>query len=997
MQGSGSADIYGISEACAAGIASANFGKYLGLKRFLLTGCALAMSLPAVGGTDAAAQQKPANTAKSTALDPLEQRAVDGLKQMIDDMAYPYDQFTLANGLRVFVVPDSNAATVAVSVWYNVGTKSEPAGRSGFAHLFEHLMFNGSENVPGDYMLPLVEHGAEVNGSTSIDRTNYYEIVTPAAVDRALYMEADRMGHLLGAVSQEVLDEQRGVIQNEKRVNDDSPSSIAHYRIADVLYGPRHPYGHSVIGSMADLRAADLNDVRSWFRDHYGPNNAVLVLSGKITLAEARQKIEKYFGSIPRGPQNVDPVIVPAPMAKTVRETLTAPVENPIIYRVWQVPGAISPESVALDGIMEVMNDQETGLRRRLVEDRQLFNGLTAVNRSSVQAGEFVVSGTVHAGVDPKVAAAALDAEIASYLSAKVDPTTLVRLAAKQVYQTAQSVKRARSRGGMMGEAFMMYGDPLAFRDNLRGYVSLEPDAVLATARKWLLQPHYDLTLVPGPRITPKDDVGADGRVVAGTPPAAAIVRAAPVPATARTRSPAGTSLPIVGTPQDATFPTVQYATLSNGIKVRYAPVSDRLYTTLELSIEGGLLHLPKEKALLLSKTYSQLTEAFAGHDKEWVRRRTDLLGINLIGGVRAGRAAIGVGAPNANLPTALTMLMDALTSPDYPVREIELAKRDILKQPAYFRTSPDWLADMMFKNLVDTGAPMTERQQIVTADDIRSLTRDNLLATYRQMVRPERASLTVVSGKSLAELTPLLEKTLGSWKQTGTPGPLLPLTYTPGPATPQIVIVDMPDAVQATVLAGQWVDMDDRGQNELVFVANRALGGGFTSRINMNLREDKHWVYGASGSFMLGKYGSNYVFQSKIQQDKVGAAIDEVRKEVRDITGSRAISANEFSEIQSSMLGTAASAYEDPNSVMGGLLTATEQDRPDNYPAGMGKRFRDTTLTDANALLRKNLNVDKCIWVIAGNAALIRPQIEKLGLPIKVVKPTDIVPMQTQ
>lgn len=983
---------HGRSSARPAADSTTSSRKYPALKQILMAGCTLAMVLSAGGVAAVAPAAKAAKaTGGAQGFDPLERRAIASLKQTIDAMAIPYDQFTLPNGLRVFAVPDSGAATVNVSVWYDVGAKSEPVGRSGFAHLFEHLMFNGSEHVPGDYMLPLMQFGAEVNGNTSIDRTNYYEVVPPALLDRALFMEADRMGHLLGAIGQGVLDEQRGVVQNEKRNSDDNPSSITNYRVPDILYGPKHPYGHQVIGSMADLRAADLGDVKAWFRDHYGPNNAVLVLSGKTTLAEAKPKIEKYFGSIPRGPQNRNPLIVPKPLAKTVHETLTAPVENVIVYRYWQVPGLTDPQSIALDGIMAVMNDDETGLRRRLVEDRQLFDSVYAMNSTSMQAGEFSINGKVHAGVDVKVATAALDAEIASYLSSKVDPAILARLAATQVYQTAQGMKRAASRGGIMGESVIAQGNPLAFQENLRRYVSLTPAVVLATARKWLLQPRYELTLVPGPRITPKDDIGADSNVVAGGASAPAPGPAAPAPAVAPPA--ADTVLPAVGAPQDPTFPNLQYATLRNGIKVRYAPVTDPLYTSVQVTIEGGQLHLPPSEVLLAKTMYGQMSEAFAGHDRQWVSRHTDLLGLSIGAGIGQERGRIQMTSPNANLPVAMTMLTGALTSPDFSVRDIMRVKRDLAERPKFYRTNAEWLADHVFKNLVDTGAPMTRREQVSTPEEIQSLTHENLLAIYRRLVRPERASITVVSSKPLAELLPLLDKTLGSWTQTGSAAPLPPLTYVPAPATPQIVIVDMPDAVQSTVIGGQWVDMDDRGADELIYMANRALGGGFTSRLNMNLREDKHWSYGASARFDLGRFGSTYAFESEIQPDKVGAAIGEVRKEVRDITGSKAITAREFGEIVTSTLGNAASVYEDPTSVMSALSSATDAGRPDTYPAETAKRLRETTLADANMLLKKNLDVDKWVWVIAGNASLIKPQLTGLGLPIKVVKPADIVP----
>src|SRR4051794_17524860 len=224
---------------------------------------------------------------------------------LVSEVSIPHSEFKLANGLTVIVHEDHKAPVVAVSTWYNVGSKDEPNGKTGFAHLFEHLMFNGSENLPGDYFTYLQQIGAtDYNGTTWFDRTNYFETVPRGALERALFMESDRMGYLLGAIDQEKLDNQRSVVQNEKRQGDSRPGGLLQYAMQENLFPPGHPYHHTVIGSMADLDAASLADVKQWFRDKYGLNNAVLVIAGDVTPAQAKPLVEKYFGPIPAGPVN---------------------------------------------------------------------------------------------------------------------------------------------------------------------------------------------------------------------------------------------------------------------------------------------------------------------------------------------------------------------------------------------------------------------------------------------------------------------------------------------------------------------------------------------------------------------------------------------------------------------------------------------------------------------------------------------------------------------
>ena len=250
--------------------------------------------------------------------------------QLVDAVSIPYDRFQLDNGLTVLVHTDRKAPVVGISVWYAVGSKHEPKGKTGFAHLFEHLMFNGSENAPGDFFEPLQQVGAtDFNGTTWFDRTNYFQTVPTGALDRTLMLESDRMGYLLGAVTQEKLDNQIGVVQNEKRQGDNQPYGLTEYEQLEILYPAGHPYHHSTIGSMDDLSSATLDDVKQWFRDHYGPNNAVLVLAGDIDMPTAKAKVAKWFGAIPAGPK-IKPVAasvpdLPAPLAKTIYDRVATP------------------------------------------------------------------------------------------------------------------------------------------------------------------------------------------------------------------------------------------------------------------------------------------------------------------------------------------------------------------------------------------------------------------------------------------------------------------------------------------------------------------------------------------------------------------------------------------------------------------------------------------------------------------------------------------------
>ena len=334
------------------------------------------------------------------------------LSVLAAQVSLPYEEFTLANGLRVIVSTDRKAPVVGVSVWYHAGSKDEPAGKTGFAHLFEHLMFNGSENAPGDYFKPLESVGAtDYNGTTSFDRTNFFETVPTPALPLALFLESDRMGHLLGAVGQETLDRQRGVVQNEKRQDDNQPYGLVQYAEQQALFPDGHPYQHTTIGSMADLDHASLADVREWFRGHYGPNNAVLVLAGDIDAATARPLVEKYFGDIARGPQPAPTLAAVPTLPARKDETIHDQVATTRLYRAWAVPGLADPDGVPLDIAASVLG----GLASSRLDNALVRKDGVAVAVSSnieplERVSEFEVQVDVKPGVDPRLVGQKLDA-----------------------------------------------------------------------------------------------------------------------------------------------------------------------------------------------------------------------------------------------------------------------------------------------------------------------------------------------------------------------------------------------------------------------------------------------------------------------------------------------------------------------------------------------------------------------------------------------------------
>ncbi|MEP9401700.1 pitrilysin family protein [Sphingomonas sp. VNH70] len=909
------------------------------------------------------------------------------LVKLVDDFTIPYQTFTLPNGLKVIVLTDRTVPMVYTSITYHVGSTFEPAGHSGFAHLFEHLMFNGSENVPGDYFEHLRDAGLiDINGGTSFDYTNYYETVPTGSLDRVLFMESDRMGHLLGAITQHVLDEQRGVVQNEKRNGDNKPNSILGYSRRDAIYPASHPYGHSVIGSMKDLNAASLADVHQWFKDYYGPNNATLLLAGDIDLATARAKVEKYFGDIPRGRENTPPVAPVPVLKKAVDQVLTGPVSTATISRTWPVPGALDKTNFALDAAASLMGGIDSApLTERLVRQEKLFNYVNVSNLTYRGIGEFSVTGSVRTGVDPEVAARALDAAIAAFLRSTASVEALDRWKSTRIVPTIRNNELLENRGSLLMERDNVFGSPATYKDDLKAYLTLTPAQVMAAARTWLGRPGYRATLKPGPRMTPPGDESVAGPEVADAP------KAAIVPPQTGTRG----ALPAVAAAVDTVrFPAIEHGRLANGIPVTYVHNTTVPFTLATLAFDVGRVDDPAGKPNAIAWMFQMLDQGAGGRDDHWFQQFRERTGASFGAGAQATESTVYLDAPSALLDKTLDTVMTMLTKPDFPSERLEEIRRDAMQRITSAPKNPGTLTEVAFAHAVAPGTLLASEASVPTEAEVNAVTRADLEAAYRRWVRPDKAELVVVSNEPLAALLPKLDRTLGAWR-TPDHGPapealkVAPALAT-GPA--RIVLIDMPDQVQATIAGGQMVDLPRTDEALAPRIANLALGQGFLSRINMNLREDKHWTYGAQADFSIQDLGSTYRVDTRVQTDKVGPAIAEIRRELNAVLTDRPITAKEFNQGVANVLRQGVANFRSASFILAATRQLRRNGWPDDFHNGFPARLRALTLADANAALHRYLQPSKWVWTVVGDAGTIRPQLETLGLPVEVVTPAQVV-----
>jgi len=601
--------------------------------------------------------------AQTAAPRPAEPVPVADLVKRVD---IPYERFTLANGLRVIVHTDRKAPIVAVSVWYDVGSKHEPKGKTGFAHLFEHLMFNGSENAPGDFFEPLKQVGAtDFNGTTSFDRTNYFETVPRPALDRALFLESDRMGHLTGAITQSVLDEQRGVVQNEKRGNDNQPYGLVYYTVLDELLAG-NPYGHTPIGSMADLDQASLNDVKTWFQSHYGPNNAVLVLAGDIDAKQARPLVEKYFGGIPAGPKGVLPTVaiptLSAPKTVTIKDRVAAT----LILRTWTVPGLNDPDAAALDVFGDVLGGLASSrLDNALVRKDKLAVQVSAGVQSMAQLGIFTVQVVVRPGVDAAAANKRLDEILADLLKNGPTADEVRRVATTTA---ADRISGLEAVGGFGGKAVALAsgelysGDPAHYKKELARLAGVTPEQVRAAANKWLSRPALTVMVEPGAR-----EAYADAQAVPAKPAATA----ADVPVKGNRGA-----LPAVGQIGDLAFPAVERTHLSNGIELVYANRAAVPVTRAVISFDAGVTADPDGKLGTQSMMISLLDEGTTTKDSIAIAETEERLGADIGGGSTSDRTNLSLRTPSPNLGGSLDLFADIVRNPAFAPAEVERIRR---------------------------------------------------------------------------------------------------------------------------------------------------------------------------------------------------------------------------------------------------------------------------------------------------------------------------------
>jgi len=872
------------------------------------------------------------------------------------DIDIPFQKFVLDNGLTVIVHEDHKAPIVAINVWYHVGSKNEKPGKTGFAHLFEHLMFGGSEHSQGRYIDAMEKIGAtDLNGTTNNDRTNYFENVPTSAVDFTLWMESDRMGFLLGSLDQKTLDLQRGVVQNEKRQGENQPYAVSDQLITQNTYPAGHPYSWTVIGDMADLNAASMEDVKEWFKTYYGPSNVTIVLAGDIDAKTAKEKVEKYFGNIPAGPPVAHQEVWIAKMAGTHRQIVQDRVPQARIYKVWNIPQYGSADADYLDMVSDILSQGKTSrFYKRLVYDDQIATDARAAVDLNEIAGQFYVQATAKPKQDLAQVEKELDEELARFLKDGPNAEEVARVKAQHEASFVRGIERIGGFGGKsdkLAESQVFLGSPDAYKVSLKRIQDATAEDLKAAANRWLSNGVYVLEVLPFPEYKAAS-TGAD-------------------------RSKA----PEIGAPPELKLPKLQHATLSNGLKVILAERHEVPLVDFWLSVDAGYAADQFASPGTASMAMSLLSGGTKTRTALQISDEQELLGARLAARSNLDLSIVQLSALKSKLNPSLDLFADLILNPVFPAADFSRQQSLQLAAIQREKNTPIQMALRVFPGLIygpghAYGNPLTGSG---TTASVGKLTREDLVKFHEVWFKPNHATLVITGDTTLAELTPKLEKLFANWKPGQIPEKNIKKVQLPAKSV--VYLIDKPGALQSIIFAGNIAPPRANPEEIAIEAANDDLGGMFGSRLNMDLREDKHWSYGVRSLLWDARGQRPFLAVAPVQTDKTKESLEEMNKIFRGFLGDHPVTADELARIQANETLSLPGSFETLNAVGQSINDIVQFGLPEDYYETYAGKVRALKTGDVEDGAKAIVSPDHLIWVVVGDRAKIEPGIKELGL----------------
>ena len=888
-----------------------------------------------------------------------------------------YEKYTLPNGLEVILSEDHRLPLVAVNLWYHVGPANEEPGRTGFAHLFEHMMFNGSKHVPGDSHFKFVEGAgaSDVNGTTGFDRTNYFETLPSNQLELGLWLESDRMGYLLDTLTQDVLSNQQDVVRNERRQSAESrPYGIVNEAVFQNLYPKGHPYYANIIGSHADIQAAQLDDVKAFFKKYYAPNNATLVLVGDFDKASAKAMVEKYFGPLKRGPAVAKPSVQAPPITAEKRVTVTDRIQLPRVYLTWQSPKMYTQEDADADVAASALGGGKASrLYKTLVYDRQIAQDVVAYQQSMMLGSAFLIQATARPGHTAEELEKAIDEELTTFQAS--GPTTAEIELARNAWET-QTVRGLERLGGFGGVADTLnqynhyLGDPGFIKQDFARYQKVTAASVKAFANTLTKNSRVVVYGVPGtqnlgPEVPKGTATGGTGEAVNDDAPWR---NTAPKAAAAR----------------PLTVPVPQSFTLPNGLTVLLNERKGVPIVSATLVFKTGSAANPAGKPGLANFTAAMIDEGTTTRSSLQIANEAAQLGGSLTTGSSVDSTQTSVTSLTRTFPRMLDLMADVVRRPTFPAEEVERQRASRLAQLVQQRENINAIASTVTAAALYGASHPYGSTELGTEASNTAMTVDDMRGFWRRNLVPNNAALVVSGRISVAELRPLVEKAFGDW-QRGTPDATP--TVAPSTTKARIVLVDKPGAPQSQLRAVSVSAPRNTPDYEAMRVLNDAFGGLFSSRLNLNLREEHGYTYGANSQFVFRRAPGFFVAASGVRTDVTAPALAEINTELTKIRSG--ITADELTLTKDAIVRSLPSDFETSSSVSNSTASLFLYGLPIDHDVRAQARFTAVTSAQVTAAAQKYLVPDRTLFIVVGDRAKIGADLEKLNLgPIEIWTP---------
>ncbi|KQQ87214.1 pitrilysin family protein [Massilia sp. Leaf139] len=882
--------------------------------------------------------------------------------------AINFKKFVLPNGLTLVVHEDHSVPVVGVNMWYHVGSRNEKRGKTGFAHLFEHFFFNGSENYPHGFREAMDDLGANNrNGTTNTDRTNFFEDVPVSALERTLFLESDRMGFLGNYISKEMLERERGVVQNEKRQGENQPYGRVRNEISAKMYPYSHPYSWSTIGSMEDLQAASLEDIREWYRTYYGPNNAVISLAGDITPEKALELVTKYFGAIPPGPPLPRTETWIPTLERNIRDEMQDHVPQVRIYRNWHVANWKDADTPRLALLAEVLaGSKNARLDKRLVYEKGLATSVGAFVNDAELSGTFSISATIKPGADPLEVEREIDAIVAELLAKGPTSAELARVKTRTLSDFSRSIERLGGMGGrsdVLAESQTYGGSPDAYLNRLEQLASATPADVKAAGNRWLRGHHYTMTVNPIAKLAATKSA-IDRKV-----------------------------LPSLGEAPDVKFPAMQRAQLKNGLKVILLERHTAPIVNATLAVDAGTASDSSAKAGAASLALDLLDKGTKTRDAFALSDALENLGARLSTGSSADQSLVRLQATSANLAPSLAIMADAALAPSFPQDQFTLTKTRRLAQIGQEKAQPNSLAMRVVPALLYGQEHAYGKPASGTAASVEGITRDDLAKWHASWFRPGSATLIVAGDTTMDKLLPALEASFGRWAAGSAPAkPAAQLGSTTGK---KVYLIDKPDAPQSTIVAAHLSLPYGQPEDLAIEPVMHNFGGIATSRLNRNLRLDKHWSYGTNARLSEVRGQRSFITMAPVQTDKTVEAMREVAKEVKGVAGARPLVGAEYESIMRNMTSRLAGRFETLSALESAALASVNLNLPENYWSSYSANLKALTPAQLGQAAGKFVQPDNVVWMVIGDLRKVEAGIRSLGWGEVVVLDQDGKPVR--